>query len=336
MSPNLAEKKHVIVLFTERHIDLGILSYRILGDESINTGSVVDLVKAILEGPSPPAGRPGLIIANPSQLIWYRRGKRAVTDREWQNLPRESAVQLAMNIDEVKNRIDGNRNFEEHVQYIFEHILTTADEDEQTSPNPICNPDAKFSIIGLEFPGSTALQYIIHNWTYWGSRISCVAICNPQHTLKQLFSQFPDTPTHNTIKPEITKFIATRTRAYRVSRKPVEAPLESLNISEHGLGCNVYSSGEALYEESVFVRCWGSILDWIDLCRFSEDFEEPVLMLDQEGDGDDRTMKWPTTEEEIAEARFHGEIEVCEDGGVVAAQPVQNGVVEEVEDVEAK
>lgn len=336
MSPNLAEKKHVIVLFTERHIDLGILSYRILGDEGINTGSVVNLVKAILESPAPPAGRPGLVIANPSQLIWSRAAKRAVTDREWVNLPRDSAVYLAARIDEVKNRIEGNRNFEEHVQYIFEHILTPTERDEHTFPNPICHPDAKFSIIGLEFPGSAALQYIVHNWTYWGSRISCVAICNPQHTLKELFSQFSDTPTHNNIKSEITKFIAARTRVYRVSRKPVEAPLESINISDHGLGCNVYSSGEALYEESVFVRCWPSILDWIDLCRFSKDFEEPILMLDQEGDRDDRMIKWPTTEEAIAAARFHGDIMVLEDGGVVAAEPVRNGVVEEVEDEVAK
>lgn len=330
VSPDLAEKKHVIVVFTERHVDLGILSYRIMGDEGINIGSLVNLVKAVLQGPSPPAGRPGLIIANPSQLIWYRGGNRAVTDREWINMPRETAVSLIMSIDPVKNRVDGNKNLDEHVQYMFEHILTQSDDDEHTSRAPICNPEAKFSVIGLEFPGSIALQYLVHNWTYWGPRISAIALCNPQHTLKELFSQLSDTPDHTAVKEEVTRFIATRTRAYRVSRRPVETPLQGVDTNERTLGCNIYSSGEALYEESVFVRCWGSILDWIDLCRFSEEYHEPVLMLDGEEDKEDRKMKWPTTEEEIGVARFHGEIELREDGALVP-EIVRNGMVEEIE-----
>lgn len=232
-----------------------------------------------------------------------------------------------MRIDETNNRIEGNKNFEEHVEYIFEHILASSDHDKHPA---VCNPEAKFSIIGLEYPGSTAVQYIANNWLQWSPRISCMAFCNPQHSLQQLLSQLPESTSENiTIKHDITKFIATRTRAYRVSRKPVETPLKGIDptgTNEFGLGCNLYSSGEALYEESVFVRCWGSILDWIDLCRFSEGFEEPMLFIPEEGEADEwggsdngsekKRAKWPRTEEEIGRARFHGEIMVGEGGGV--------------------
>lgn len=215
-----------------------------------------------------------------------------------------------MRIDEVKNRVDGNRNLEEHIRYIFEHVLTPAPGSVQS----VCNAQAKISIIGLEFPGSAALQYLVHNWTGWRQRLSCIAFCNPQHTLKELFSEFPTgSPPHEAIKDEITNFIATRTRAYCVSSKPVEVLLSLRN----SLGCNVYSSGEALYDESVFARCWPSVLDWIDLCRFSASYREPVFDAEIESDDERerlRSTKWPTTEEETQAARFHGELDLLNDG----------------------
>lgn len=341
-SPGLASKKHVIVFFPERHTDMGVLSYRVMGDEGINIGSVVNFVQCILKGPPPlseviaeggsstdpnvaPAvenlpERPGIIIANPSQLIWYRGRGRAVTDREWLCMPRESAVHEPMRIDEVRNRVEGNKNFEEHVQYIFEHILSSDD-----GSHPLCDPQAKISVIGQEYPGSAALQYMVRNWMGWRDRISCVALINPQHSLEGLFSTFDITaPGDVAEREQAVDFIARRTRAYRVSYKP----LETVMSGRTRLGCNVYSSGETLYEESVFVRCWPSVLDWIDVCRFSDTFAEPAIdepLTDEEDEKSGRekpktrSPRRPQTEEEQLAARFHGELQVTEGPAVNGA-----------------
>lgn len=298
VSKGLAAKKHIVVLFTDRYTDPGVLSYRVTGDEGINIGSLVNFTRAILHGPGPkppnngdqlpsamstdsgfstppslPPGteQPGLIIANPSQLLWYRGGGRPVTDREWMCLPRETAVHQPFRIDEVKNRVIGNRTFQEHIQYVFEHVLSSS----STSPNPaICNSEAKFSIIGLEYVGSAVLQYIVDHWSTWSSRISCVALMTPQHTLTDLLSSIDmSQPDASSKIEEITSFIARRTRAYRMSPT---AP-ESILSGREKLGCNMYASGETLYEENVLVRCWPRVLDWIELCRFSETYAEPVF-----------------------------------------------------------
>ena len=321
---------------------MGVLSYRVIGDEGINIGSVVNFVKSILEGPPPPsvvmtngnastklgntqdaqtsAQRPGIVIANPSQLIWYRGEGRAVTDREWLCMPRQSAIYEPMRIDETKNRVEGNKNFEEHVQYIFEHVLSA-----EAGNQALCDPQAKISMIGQEYPGSEALQYIVKNWMGWRNRISCVALINPQHSLEALFSTFDTAaPGDAAEKEEALDFVARRTRAYKPSHKPLETVMSGRNR----LGCNVYSSGEALYEESAFVRCWPSVLDWIELCRFSDTFAEPVfdmILSDDEDENDDkekpktRSPRRAQTEEEQLAARFHGELKVDEKGAVSEA-----------------
>lgn len=255
----------------------------------------------------PEAERSGVILANTSQLLWYRGGARAVTDREWMYLGRESAVHDAMRIDEEKNRVNGNKDFKEHIQYIFEHVLSPTG-----GGRSICHTEVKISIVGQEYPGSEALQYVAHHWLTWRNRISCVALINPQHNLKELFSNYDFTkPGDITAWDEVTDFVSKRTRAYRLHQKPLEALV-------HGrtrLGCNVYSAGEKLYEESCFIRCWPSVIDWINLCRFSETYAEPPLDV-QVSDDEEKTERPKTgsprkaqTEEQAQVARLHGEWE---------------------------
>jgi hypothetical protein len=120
VSKQISSKDRVIVYFGERNADLGILSWRVIGEEGVNHGSLVDFVKAALTGPAPTAKdtAPGIIIANPCQLLWYRGGSRAVSQLEWlEGLPKPSAVHEAMRIDPVKNTIPGNKDYREHVHY---------------------------------------------------------------------------------------------------------------------------------------------------------------------------------------------------------------------------
>lgn len=154
VSPNISAKKRVIVLFGERHQDLGVFSYRVIGDEGIAVGSCLNLVQALQRGPAATSDDevPGIIIANPGQLHWYRGGSRAVTFTEWQNLPRESAVHEPFQVDAVKNRIPDNSNFREHITYIFDHVLPA-----------VLREETKLDIIGMEYPGTAAVEYLAMN-----------------------------------------------------------------------------------------------------------------------------------------------------------------------------
>ena len=154
LSPNIREKKRIIVLFPERQIDPTILSYRVSGEEDIEEGSVIKLVKGILTGPTATDNEyPGLIITNPGQLYWCRNEQRAVTAYEWLNLPRPSAAHQPYRVDPVKNRIPGNTNSKEHVEYVFENVLA----------GDIIRKDAKLDLIGLEYTGMDAIEYLGQN-----------------------------------------------------------------------------------------------------------------------------------------------------------------------------
>ena len=154
VSNDLGSKKRVVVFFGERSQDLGLFSYRKIGEQGINAGSAVDFCSAVLNTPPTRAddGSTGVILANPGQLLWFRGGERAVTFREWQNLPRKSAVHEALRIDPVKNAVPGNRTYEEHVQYVFEHVV-----------RGLAHPEAVFDVIGLEYTGRAVLKYLANN-----------------------------------------------------------------------------------------------------------------------------------------------------------------------------
>jgi hypothetical protein len=154
VSPNISAKKRVIVILGETTQDLGILSYRVIGDEGINIGSCINLIKAIQQGPTTTNGDdiPGIIIANPAQLHWYRGGGRAVSATEWQHLPRESAVHEPFSVHPFKNRIPHNTTSREHVYYIFNEVI----------PN-VVDRKAQIDLIGLENTGTAAVEYLAMN-----------------------------------------------------------------------------------------------------------------------------------------------------------------------------
>lgn len=157
VSKNLKMKKRIVILFGERSQDLGVFSFRTIGEDGINIGSAVNMVNAILNHSA--TGReedaPGVIITNPGSLLWYRGEGRAVTDREWLHLPRASAVHEPFRIDPVKNRIPGNHDYVQHVQYMFENIMTDH-----------VDPAATFDVIGLEYTGTAVVHHLSDNCKY--------------------------------------------------------------------------------------------------------------------------------------------------------------------------
>ncbi|KIW15293.1 hypothetical protein PV08_05338 [Exophiala spinifera] len=264
VSKSIASRDRVIVLFGERSLPPGILSWRILGDEGINVGSVVDFVTSAVTGPSPSPehSAPGIIIANPSQLLWYRGGGRAVSDSEWLHLPRATAVSEPMKFDPVKNRVPGNETFEAHVQFMFEEVLSK-----------LVHKDASIDIVGAEFPGSAVVDYLASHWDKWSKRITGIALVAPQHKIQDLIAT--DAPA------DFVNFLSLRARAYFVSPQKLERPM----AGRKEFGCNCYASGEEFYQENAIVRSWKSILDWFNRLYADPDFEEVPFDGDDGGEG---------------------------------------------------
>lgn len=153
MSKDIANKDRVIVFFGERSFEPGILAWRVIGETGIKHGSLVEFVTAVNSAPTQLGGGsdqvPGIVIANPCQLLWYRGGGRAVSTLEWEALPRQSAVHDAMRVDKIKNLVQGQEDYRKHVQYLFDHVLAT-----QLKTN------VKLDIIGCEYTGSAAVEHL--------------------------------------------------------------------------------------------------------------------------------------------------------------------------------
>lgn len=163
VSNGIRSKNRVIVFLGERQMEPGVLSWRTVGDQGIKHGSLVDFVDALKNGPSPTveSSDPGIIVANPCQLLWYRGGERAVSWNEWMDLPRETGVSDAMRVDEIKNYIDHNRDYTEHINYLFDQVLPE-----------LVSKDAKIDIIGLEYSVTAAFEYLAKHCE---CRSSCLA-----------------------------------------------------------------------------------------------------------------------------------------------------------------
>ena len=142
--------------------DLGVFAYRILGQESISSGSALDFVHDIQT--SKDGSDTAVVIANPGQMIWYRRGQRALTLASWNNLPRKTGVSNAMRIDPVKNHVPGNFNAKEHTESVFEAVAKLAKED------------VKIDIIGINEGAEDAVKYLEREWGRWESRVQAICV----------------------------------------------------------------------------------------------------------------------------------------------------------------
>ena len=240
VSPDLETKNRVIVLFSERDQDLGIFSYRVIGEEGINIGSAVNFVTSILSGQASKSGGdvPGIILTNPGQLLWYRGGGQAISRTQWYELPRSSAVEEPMRIDEERNAVEYNRDYQEHVNYVLRNVIEI-----------VVNKNARIDLIGLEWTGQAALKYLAANWDGYSARIGGICLACPQHTLEDLEPE------------EFRIFVEQRCRAYIMSSSP--APLGTLMTEGEDFGCDCISSGEELYSENIIIRASGHMLKWL-------------------------------------------------------------------------
>ncbi len=159
-SNNLSNAKRIILYFGEATQDLGIFAYRTMGRENHAAGSALDFVHAAQASKD----SPGIMIANMGQLIWYRRGERAVTQQTWNAVPRKTAVSGPMRIDDRKNRVPGNEDMAAHVQSVFEAV------------GRLVRKDAAIDVIGISDGAWKVVAYLQANWETWKSRVHAVAV----------------------------------------------------------------------------------------------------------------------------------------------------------------
>ena len=163
-SPNLSTASRVIVYFGEEVQDLGVFALRTIRQSAISSGSALDFVCAI-QSSSTAEKSVGVIIANTGQLLWYRRGKRAVTRATWVGLPRKTGVSQQLIIDPKKNRVSGNEDVAAHTKYIFEHVIPR-----------MVSPAARLDIIGIGEGAQEAVNYLQYSWQTWKDRIQAIAV----------------------------------------------------------------------------------------------------------------------------------------------------------------
>ncbi|KAI9758191.1 MAG: hypothetical protein M4579_003165 [Chaenotheca gracillima] len=230
-SEDLSSRKRIVVVFNESAQDLGIWAYRSIGVEGyggINAGSAVNFVKMIQSQPSSSTeeGAPGVIIANLGQLLWWRKGKQAVSYSTWDALPRESAVHESCRIDEVKNRVPGQENWAQHTAGVFEVI------------DKLAAKDVKLDIVGLSDGGVEIVKYLTAHWSEWYSRVVAIAFGNPLHTVQEIKDA------------DFAEFLEKRGRAYIRSAIPAGTRVPE---SDSYHGCPAVSSGEVEYSECVML-----------------------------------------------------------------------------------
>ncbi|KAI4088046.1 MAG: hypothetical protein LQ348_000586 [Seirophora lacunosa] len=228
-STNISTCTRLVVYVGESWQDLGVLAYRTISQESIASGSVIDLVRSVQECPD----NPGIIIANTGQLLWYRGGHRAVTQTTWAALPRQTAVSPQMEIDEVKNRVPGCKNATEHVAYIFDEVIPK-----------MAMEDVKIDVIGMGDGAPEVVGYLRAKWERWEKNVQAVALGTG-------FVWTVDEVGGN------AKFRA----FWSDCMEPLAMPL----VGRNDFGCNCYSAGEGEILECIMPKAYKSILKFFRL-----------------------------------------------------------------------
>ncbi|TRX91006.1 hypothetical protein FHL15_008211 [Xylaria flabelliformis] len=250
VSADLAKKSRVVIIFGEIHQDLGVLAHRVLGGMGgIEKGSLVSVVKVLLQQRCSPADAtaPGIILANMGELIWWPEGGRTLSKTSFDAAPMRSAAHLGNYVDPEVNYVPENETCGAHVKYIFEKVVPD-----------FVNPTAGLDIIGLGDGADIVETYLNNNetWERIAGRINCFASVGGHFPIWELKCD------------GLQEFLKDRARAYVPSLEPLGMVLsgpdgnsDTTTFTE--LGCPVFSAGEPLHVETLFIASHTLVLDWL-------------------------------------------------------------------------
>jgi len=212
------------------------------------------------------------------QLRWWRKGQKAVTQTTWFALPQASAVDKPYRFDKIKNTIEGNRNTDEHIDYIFNHVISE-----------LAHPEAKIDVIGVSEGAMGVSRFLEQpaNWKKWESRVQAFAA---------IATWYQSIDCKN---PKFLEWMLARSRAYRLSDEPEGTFLVGPegNKRSFGHGSPVFSLGEPFYSECMLPKGYKSVLNWFQEVAELDDtmdggngvgYRNPVFFR-QDDDDDDYT-----------------------------------------------
>lgn len=160
-SRNLATASRILIFAGGIQQDLGVLAYRLLGNSPLSEGSLLDFVRTATTAVPDTA----IVAANVGQLVWHRRGHRAMTVATWNALPRATGVDGPMRKDPIQNSVEGHRSTEEHIASVMAFVQTK-----------IRGRDVAIDIVGVEEGAELLPRYLDANWDTWKGNVRAICI----------------------------------------------------------------------------------------------------------------------------------------------------------------
>ena len=275
-SRNLETCKRCIVYVGESVQDIGILAGRLVDHDNIGTGTVLNMVQAIRA--SDPNDEVGIVIANPGQLLWWRRGRKALSYTSWHCIPRPTAVSASLPITS-KNHVPRNYNAEEHIACVFDDLI-----------DPLVDRGCRIEVIAAGNSGLDVVEFLQQDWQFWVKAIGAIAVTSgyvwKTEITDDAFGEFWGKVRSS--GPDLTLFqpfcmhganetSVQRARAYLVSPERHGTPL----TGRERFGCNIYASGASDFVECVVPRAYAAILDYFKLVSNNPDYENVPLEVDE-------------------------------------------------------
>ncbi|KAG0785722.1 hypothetical protein G6F57_009165 [Rhizopus arrhizus] len=152
MTPNaLTTTDKLIVFIPGNHTRIGQWSRRVLCDENIYTGSMMDTTRRFQEKGYE------VIILNPNGNYWYN-------NRAW-DCPEPHSIHVTM--------VPGSEDPEKHCQYVFNHFIKNLKAE-------------KIAVLALGWGGHAFTQAFDENFDALQGRIKCAAMSNSVHSSDML------------------------------------------------------------------------------------------------------------------------------------------------------
>ncbi|CAZ80589.1 unnamed protein product [Tuber melanosporum] len=225
VSQNLQTCDKVLVFSPDSNSGaLGIWCMRSIEEGALNDGSMIDAVKRALESGY------GVVIMNAGQLLWDYTTKSPMGFGTWRATKDKKTP-----INAFKNTAPSNRDPEEHVSYVFKHIL-----------DKVVPSHAEIDIMACGMAAYYIVMFLNNNWDNWKCRVFALVMAESTHCLS------------NITNIELQQFLMQRARNYIVHSKPRESV-----ILDPRFGCATFSSS-AKWPSAIVPSCLDLFMGYLN------------------------------------------------------------------------